>query len=86
MPVIFRSGALIFWFHSYDALVEGRASVHVGKSSPNDHADAKIWLDPTVQVARSGRTLNQRELKYALDLIAQQLDFMRSRFHEHTNH
>jgi hypothetical protein len=85
MPVIFRSGALIFWFHSYDALVEGRASVHVGKGRPNDHADAKIWLEPIIQVARPGRTLNQREIKQALDLIAQQLDFMRNQFHEHTN-
>jgi len=41
-PKILQEGALIFWFHSYDALFENRASVHVGKGSQNDANDAKI--------------------------------------------
>ena len=47
-PRVFRQGELIFWFHSYDALHENRASIHVGKGSQNDATDAKIWLEPTV--------------------------------------
>lgn len=42
-PRVFREGDLIFWFHSYDALVENRAGVHVGKGSQNDSTDPKIW-------------------------------------------
>ena len=30
-PRILREGSLIFWFHSFDALHENRASVHVGR-------------------------------------------------------
>ena len=46
-PRVFREGELIFWFHSYDALNENRASIHVGKSSQNDTTDAKIgWNRP----------------------------------------
>ena len=41
-PKVLREGELIFWFHSYDALYENRASVHVGKGSQNDCNDAKI--------------------------------------------
>lgn len=53
-PKILEADDLIFWFHSYDALHENRASIHVGKGSQNDHNDAKIWLEPTVEVARAG--------------------------------
>jgi hypothetical protein len=41
-PKVLEVGALIFWFHSYDALHEDRASVHVGKGSQDDYNDAKI--------------------------------------------
>ena len=65
-PRVFKEGELIFWFHSYDALVENRASVHVGKGSQNDSTDAKIWLEPAVEVARAGRTLSRSELSRAV--------------------
>lgn len=68
-PRVFRDGELIFWFHSYDALHENRASIHVGKGSQNDSTDAKIWLEPSVEVARSGRILSRQELRRALELV-----------------
>ena len=37
-PKVLEAGGLIFWFHSYDALHEKRASVHVGKGSQDDHS------------------------------------------------
>ena len=56
-PKVLKSDNLIFWFHSYDALHENRASVHVGKGSQDDHNDAKVWLEPKVEVMRAGKTL-----------------------------
>jgi len=41
-PRVLEAGGLIFWFHSYDALREDRASIHVGKGSQDDYNDAKI--------------------------------------------
>ena len=58
-PKILEAGSLIFWFHSYDALHEDRASVHVGQGSQNDYSDAKIWLEPEIAVAGPGRTLKK---------------------------
>ena len=49
-PRVLVQGALIFWFHSYDALHEERASVHVGKGSQDVCNDAKIWLEPEIVV------------------------------------
>jgi hypothetical protein len=68
-PRVFKDGELVFWFHSHDALQEIRASVHVGKGSQNDAGDPKIWLEPAVEIARAGRTLNQQELKNAIKII-----------------
>lgn len=48
--------------------MENRASVHVGKGSQNDSTDAKIWLEPTIEVARAGRTLSRSELNRAVRL------------------
>ena len=68
-PKILIAGPLIFWFHSYDALYENRASVHIGKGSQDDTNDAKIWLEPEIEVARTGRVLRQGELRQALEII-----------------
>jgi hypothetical protein len=68
-PRVFKEGELVFWFHSYDALREDRASVHVGRGSQDDLADAKIWLEPDVEIARVGRTLNLRQLRRAVRLV-----------------
>lgn len=75
-PKILEESGLIFWFHSYDALHENRASVHVGKGSQDDHNDAKIWLEPEVEAARLGRTLRKHELNRALKIIKQHRNYL----------
>lgn len=56
-PRVFKEGKFVFWFHSYDVLHESRASIHVGKGPQNDAGDAKIWLEPQIEIGRPGRTL-----------------------------
>ena len=68
-PKVLQEADLIFWFHSYDALHEERASVHVGIGSQDDRNDAKIWLEPQIEIARPGRTLRKRELTHAIRVI-----------------
>jgi len=68
-PKILEENGLIFWFHSFDALHEKRASVHVGKGTQDDVSDAKVWLEPTVEVMREGRALKPKELRKALKII-----------------
>lgn len=80
-PKVLEAGDLIIWFHSYDALHENRASVRVGKSSQDDHNDAKIWLEQKIEIARPGRNLWNRELKKALKLIEQDLEYLLEEWH-----
>ena len=68
-PRIMKDGDLVYWFHSYDAAHETRASVHVGKGGQNDVLDAKIWLEPDVEIARSGRTLTMSDLRRAMRTV-----------------
>ena len=68
-PRVFKEGELVFWFHSYDALVEKRASIHIGKGTQNDTGDSKVWLEPEIEIARAGRTLNRKELNNAIKII-----------------
>lgn len=75
-PKVLQEHGLVFWFHSYDALHEGRASVHVGKGSQDDYNDAKIWLEPAIEVARPGRTLREHELNRAFKVIEQNRDYL----------
>jgi hypothetical protein len=82
-PRVFKEGELVFWFHSYDALVENRASIHVGKSSQNDSSDAKFWLEPAVEVARPGRTLKRTELNRAQQIIMERLEILLEAWHAH---
>lgn len=72
---------MIIWFHSHDALHENRASVHVGKGSQDDRNDAKIWLEPKVEVARAGRTLRSHEISKALKIIEQDLEYLLEAWH-----
>lgn len=80
-PKVLEEAGLVFWFHSYDALHEERASVHVGKSSQDDYNDAKIWLEPEIEMARPGRTLREHELKRALKVIEQNYDYLLEEWH-----
>lgn len=80
-----EADGLIFWFHSYDALYENRASIHVGKGSQNDHNDSKIWLEPEIEVARAGKTLKTQELNKALKIIEQDLEYLLEEWHGYKN-
>ncbi len=82
-PKVLEEGALVFWFHSHDALHENRASVHVGKGSQDDHTDAKIWLEPKIEIARLGHTLREHELARALKVIEQNLDYLMEQWYVH---
>lgn len=75
-PKVLEAGGLIFWFHSYDARYEDQASVHVGKGSQDDYNDAKIWLEPEIEVARSGRSLRGHKLNRALQIIKQNYEYL----------
>ncbi len=68
-PRVLKEGELLFWFHSHDAVQENRASIHVGKGSQNDSGDAKVWLEPEIEIARQGRTLDSTELNHAIKII-----------------
>jgi hypothetical protein len=82
-PKVLQKGALVFWFHSYDALHENRASVHVGKGSQDDANDAKIWLEPEIEVARPGRTLRKHELNRALNIITQNREHLLEQWYDY---
>ena len=82
-PRILKDGELIFWFHSYDDQHESRASVHVGIGSQNDTTDAKIWLEPEIAIARTGRTLSRTQLNRALTVIERDLNHMREAWNAH---
>ena len=80
-PKVLEQDNLIFWFHSYDARYEDRASVHVGKGSQDDYNDAKIWLEPEITVARPGRTLRDHELNRAIKVIEQNHAYLLEEWH-----
>jgi hypothetical protein len=82
-PKVLEGNGLIIWFHSYDALHENRASVHVGKESQDDHNDAKIWLEPKIEIARAGKTLKARDVNKALKMIEQDLEYLLKEWHEY---
>lgn len=82
-PKVLEAGSLIFWFHSHDALHEDRASVHVGKGSQDDYNDAKVWLEPIIEVARPGRSLKRPELHRAITIIKENHDYFMEQWHEY---
>lgn len=82
-PVVLRDAGFLFWFHSYDAIYENRASVHVGQGSPDDYNDAKVWLEPGIEVAREGRSLKRHELNRALKIIEENHERLVERWYEH---
>lgn len=82
-PRIFKEGEFVFWFHSYDVLHENRASVHVGKGSQNDAGDAKIWLEPQIEVGREGRTLTRSDLSDVIEIVERNLDRLKEAWNAH---
>jgi hypothetical protein len=82
-PKILTDGSLIFWFHSYDAVHENRASIHVGRGSQDDYNDAKIWLEPEIEVVRTGRTLRKHELNRAVKIIQQNHNYLMEQWYDY---
>ena len=82
-PKVLEVDDLIVWFHSYDALHENRASAHVGKRSQDDYKDAKIWLEPKVEIAHAGKHLRTHELNKALKVIEQERDYLLEEWHDY---
>lgn len=82
-PRVFKEGEFVFRFHSYDVLHQNRASIHVGKGSQNDSGDAKIWLEPQIEIARGGRTLSRNELNEAIEIIERNLDRLQEAWNDH---
>jgi len=82
-PRVFKEGEYVFWFHSYDVLHEDRASIHVGKGSQNDSGDAKIWLEPKIEIGRSGRTLSRSDLDDVIKIVEKRLDRLQEAWHDH---
>ncbi len=82
-PKVLEEHGLVFWFHSYDALHERRASVHVGKGSQDDENDAKIWVDPNIEIARRGRSLRDNELRRALRIIEDNRAFLLEEWYDY---
>ena len=82
-PRIFKEGEYVFWFHSYDVLHEDRASIHVGKGSQNDSGDAKIWLEPQIEIGRSGRTLSRSDLDDVIKIVEKRLDRLQEAWNDH---
>lgn len=82
-PTVLKEGELVFWFHSYDVQHENRASVHVGKGSQNDSGDSKIWLEPTIEIARAGRSLKRQDMDRALKVIERNLGRIKDAWYDH---
>jgi len=58
-------------------------SGEIGKfdSSQDDYNDAKIWLEPQIEVAQSGRTLREHELNRALAVVKQNHAYLLEEWH-----
>ena len=82
-PLVFKEGEFVFWFHSYDVLHENRSSIHVGKGSQNDAGDAKIWLEPQIEIGRTGRSLSRSDLDRAIKIIERNLAWLQEAWNDH---
>ena len=65
IPRILEDGELFFWINAQDAAHETRASVYVGKGAESNAAAAKFWLEPEIELARTGQTLTLDDLRKA---------------------
>ena len=55
----------------------------MGKGSPDDYNDAKIWLEPEIEVARPGRALRGHELNRALRVIKHNHAYLLEEWHDY---
>jgi Domain of unknown function (DUF4160) len=74
-PTIFRDGLFRFFFFSRE---EERLHVHV--QSPD--GEAKFWIEPEIELARSYR-LSDQDLKRALQLVIDHEQEIRDAWHRH---
>ena len=74
-PTVFRAAGLRFYFFSRE---EKRVHVHV--SGPG--GEAKIWLEPEIELARS-HGLDVRLTRRALTLVREREDEIRGAWDEH---
>ena len=74
IPRILEDGELFFWINAHDAAHEARASVYVGKGAESNAQAAKFWLEPEIEVARTGQTLTLDDLRKAQRTILAHLD------------
>jgi hypothetical protein len=74
-PTVFREGPLRFFFFSRE---EDRPHVHV--ASPD--GEAKVWLEPRVELARSHR-LSDRATRRVLALATERVQEIRNAWVSH---
>ena len=55
----------------------------MGRGVQDDRNDAKIWVEPEVEMARPGRTLREHELNRALRVAEQHLDYLLEAWHDY---
>jgi len=78
MPVVFRHQGIRFYFFSNEGSPREPIHIHAGRSD----AEAKLWLDPEVQVAESfGFT--RREQSELVRLMELRRDEIVRAWHEH---
>ncbi len=78
MPVVFRHGGLRYFFFSNEGVPREPIHVHVKGRG----CDAKIWVEPEIQVAES-YGFNSRELADILKLLEANRDRIVEAWHDH---
>lgn len=74
-PTVFRDGPYRFFFFSRE---ESRIHVHVESS----HGEAKFWLDPEIEEARSYR-LSAKDLRRIRELVVEHEQEIRDAWTHH---
>ena len=78
MPVVFRDGALRYFFFSNEGSPRERPHVHVRGGG----RDAKIWLEPEIAIAESYGFI-PRELSTILRTVTENRNQILRAWHEH---
>ena len=53
------------------------------KAHKNDSGDAKIWLEPQIEIGRTGRSLSRSDLDRAIKIIERNLDRLQEAWNVH---
>ena len=78
MPVVFRDGGLRYFFFSNEGLPREPRHVHVNGGG----RDAKIWLEPEVQIAES-YGFNSIELARILRVVSERRTLILKAWDDH---